>query len=239
MTTTTLFAIPWSGASASVYFKWRKLLRGHVRFVPLELAGRGTRMREPLYADWHAATADVARLMGDSGIDGPWAVFGHSLGGLLGYEAVRRLVDEGRAPPVHLFVSGSNPPTWTPTQAPLHEVVDDLAFLERIFPLGGTPLGLLQDPDLRSLFAPVIRNDYRLFETYRWTPPERALTCPVTVLGGALDPLATPENLAGWRALTTGPCDTVIFPGGNHFFLEPALHEVVAIVQTALGSPSA
>ena len=234
---TTLLCIPWSGASATVYIKWRRLLPEQVRLVPIELAGRGTRMNEPLYADWREAISDLARWVEGRGLDGPWALFGHSLGGLLGYELVRRLIDQGHPPPVHLFVSGTNPPSWRPPEPTLHLVHDDSAFLERIFQLGGIPLGLMRDPELRSLFTPIIRNDYRLYETYTWTPPARPLACPITILGGALDTLAAPENLAGWSEITTGPCETVLFTDGTHFFIEQQPREVVDVVQRALRSP--
>jgi surfactin synthase thioesterase subunit len=45
-----LFCLPYSGASAMVYVRWRRALPDWLR-CPLELPGRGRRMDEPLQSD--------------------------------------------------------------------------------------------------------------------------------------------------------------------------------------------
>ena len=76
-----LFCLPHSGASASVYARWRRVLPDWLQVCPLELPGRGRRMDEPLQRDIKALAAQLADEISRD-LDGPYALFGHSLGGL-------------------------------------------------------------------------------------------------------------------------------------------------------------
>ncbi|MGV7927253.1 thioesterase II family protein, partial [Mycobacterium kansasii] len=42
-----LFCLPYSGASAMIYARWRRLVPSWLEVVPVELPGRGRRMDEP------------------------------------------------------------------------------------------------------------------------------------------------------------------------------------------------
>lgn len=89
--------------------------------------------------------------------------------------------------------------------------------------LGGTSGEVLDDPGLRSLVLGIVRNDYRLIETYRpdVRPP---LDCPIHVLTGADDPELDRERVreeaGGWADLTTARTEVRTFPG-DHFYLTP------------------
>ena len=47
MTTLNLLCLPYSGASAMVYSRWRRKLPAWLQVRPVELPGRGARMAEP------------------------------------------------------------------------------------------------------------------------------------------------------------------------------------------------
>ena len=55
-----LFCLPYSGASAMVYVRWRRVLPDWLQVCPLELPGRGMRMDEPLQRDIGALAAQLA-----------------------------------------------------------------------------------------------------------------------------------------------------------------------------------
>ncbi|MBF3164486.1 thioesterase, partial [Pseudomonas aeruginosa] len=46
-----LFCLPYSGASAMTYSRWRRKLPAWLAVRPVELPGRGARMAEPLQTD--------------------------------------------------------------------------------------------------------------------------------------------------------------------------------------------
>ncbi len=90
MTKLTLLCLPYSGASAMVYSRWRRQLPPWLHLQPVELPGRGARYDEPLQTDMRALALQLAREHKPS-LHGPYALFGHSLGGVAGLRNGPRL----------------------------------------------------------------------------------------------------------------------------------------------------
>lgn len=61
MTTVQLFCLPYSGASAMVYSRWRRALPEWLSVQPVELPGRGARLGEPLQTDMQALARQLVR----------------------------------------------------------------------------------------------------------------------------------------------------------------------------------
>ncbi|MFV0275949.1 MAG: thioesterase II family protein [Parahaliea sp.] len=106
-----LFCLPYSGASAAVYYQWQRKLPLWLKVCPVELPGRGMRMNEPLQTDMAELVGQLAKMLRGRLDAQPYAVFGHSLGGILAFELVRRLVAMNAPAPITLIVSGASAPT--------------------------------------------------------------------------------------------------------------------------------
>jgi medium-chain acyl-[acyl-carrier-protein] hydrolase len=172
-------------------------------------------------------------------MDRPFAFYGHSMGALIGYELARRLREEGRPGPSHLFVSGCRAPQLEDTRDPTYDL-PDAEFIEELRRLGGTPAEVLDNAELLHLMLPLLRADFTLVQTYRYAegPP---LVCPLTAVGGLEDEEVTPEHLAPWRELTSGASSLHMLPG-DHFFLHTSqalLLEIVARQLANLGDGGA
>ena len=76
----------------------------------MELPGRGQRISEPLLSDIHKIVDD-AFLQIKAHINIPYAIYGHSLGTLLGFLLVKRILNENLQQPLHLFFSGRGGPS--------------------------------------------------------------------------------------------------------------------------------
>ena len=214
-----LFCLPYAGGSAAgVYRDWRRALPAGIDVVPVELPGRGTRLGELPYTRVESLLTDVLRAVLPR-LDLPFALFGHSLGAILAFEAARRLEHAHDARPERLLVSGYEAPDLD--RAPERDhLLPDEQFRERIRRLGGTPPEVLADTGLMDLLLPVLRADLAAAAGYAFRPGA-PLSCPVTVFGGLDDPEARPSRLEGWRRQTTGPCAIRLLPG-DHFFLHSA-----------------
>jgi surfactin synthase thioesterase subunit len=212
----TLFCLPHAGGSALVYRHWQALLPAGVRVVPLELPGHGSRLREPLLDSAPALAEDLAASVRAAG-PGRYAIFGHSLGAVLGHELARALTASGYPPPDALLVAGRNGPAEALSHRPVHALPDHalVAALER---LGGMPQVVLDQPGLLRAYLPVLRNDLRIVETYRYRPAAPA-GFPISVFGGRRDPLTDPSALLGWSRETTAAFTLTLLPAG-HFFLD-------------------
>jgi surfactin synthase thioesterase subunit len=237
-----LVCFPHAGGSAAFYRPWHGGLPDQVELHAVQYPGRGERRTAPLVDDVRTMAGhivdDLAPLL-----DRPLALFGHSMGAFIAYEAAR-LLDERGEPPVQLFVSGQIAPR-TPDDArddaaPARRRAftaadaDDEELVRHLERLGGTETELLADPEMRQIFLPYIRNDFRMLQSYRpaVSPP---LTVPITALTGADDPMATPALAARWRDLTSSHFALEVFPGG-HFFLVPEQTAVLDLVVGRLGA---
>jgi len=200
-----------------MYRGWGDVPLGGFEVVPIHLPGREARMAErpvdrigPLVA----TLADSLRPQLEVGC--PFALFGHSMGGLIAFELARELRRRDAPLPVHLFASGARAPQMPDRYPPTHGL-GDREFLRALRRWGGLPQTLLDHDELMGLLLPTMRADLRLVETYRYGE-ELPLTCPITAYGGRNDPMVDREEVMGWTHQTVGPFSAQFFAGG-HFFL--------------------
>jgi len=222
-----LFCFPYAGGSAASYREWSDALAGHVDVVAIEYPGRGARRREQLLT---RITGMVDALLPDitSAIDGPFAVFGHSMGSLVIYELLRRLLANG-VQPVCVVMSGCKPPSIREAGPNLHELPDD-EFIEELRKLDGTPEEVLADAELMSIAFPILRADFEAVANYS-EQGKLELSCPVFAYGGMEDPNVAIEELERWSEITRASCTIRAFPG-NHFFLHSQRQALLQVVAT-------
>lgn len=227
-----LFCLPYAGGAAGVFHGWPAAAPAALQVCAVELPGRGRRLAEPPYL----SLAPLVRALADAlepALDRPYALFGHSMGGLLAFELVRVLRRRGKPLPVRLFVSAIASP-GTPSGRPSVHVAGDADIRAELRELGGTPPELLDDDELMTLMLPVLRADFSVVETYEYRD-EPPLPVPITVFGATADPVARPAVLAGWRRQSSRETRTRIFPG-DHFFLHRMVPELVGEIVADLGS---
>jgi surfactin synthase thioesterase subunit len=220
VTVINLLCLPYSGASAMVYSRWRRALPAWLQVRPVELPGRGARMAEALQEQ---------RLTTST----PYALLGHSLGALLAFELAHELQALGCQPPLALFACGTAAPTrredydgrrW-------REPKSDTELIDELRELQGTPEQVLANDELMSLTLPILRADFLLCGTYAYRQ-RPALRCPLHVLGGE-DDRASDEQLRAWQHETQGSFSLQVFPGG-HFFIPDHEPGVLAALTSAL-----
>jgi len=164
-------------------------------------------------------------------MDRPFAFYGHSMGATVGYELARRLREEGRAEPSHLFVSGCRAPQMAETRE-ITYTLPDPEFIEELRRLNGTPQEVLDHAELLQLILPLLRADFAAIQTYTYVEGPR-LECQLTAVGGRDDVEVTREHLAPWGELTTGAFSLQIIPG-DHFFLHASQNMLLEIIARQL-----
>lgn len=226
-----LICFPHAGGSASAFRSWRAVLPSHVELQAMQYPGRESRFGEPMID----RMPDLVRLLTDElmtgGLRGPYVLLGHSMGAAVAYEVALELRRRGHPGPELLVPCARQSPV-DPRRGEVHRGGDDVLLAE-LRRLGGTPPEVLADPDLRRAVLKVVRNDYRLSETYSPRPAE-PLDCPILALVGDDDPECSAADGAGWSAVTTGLTTVSVFTG-DHFFLNPRRRDVVAAVLSRLG----
>lgn len=223
-----LFCLPHAGAAASVYRAWPEHLDARVQVHGVQLPGRENRFAETPHVD-PVAVADAI----SAAADRPYALFGHSMGARLAFEVTRHLRAAGAPLPLVLLVSASFPPHLHES-GPLAGIsyADDATMLAQLVDSGALPAEVAVDPDLRELFAPMIRGDFRWLDTYEFRP-QPPLPVPIVALAATDDPLLPAEIMDGWRQHTGADFALHTFAGG-HFYLHERPQAPLALIQQTL-----
>jgi medium-chain acyl-[acyl-carrier-protein] hydrolase len=228
-----LLCLPNAGGGASQFFAWARLLPPEVELCPIQLPGRENRLREAPLHQMDALLGQLADALAGY-LNGPFAIFGHSLGGLIGFELARTLRRRYGLRPAHLFISSRRPPHLPPQFAPIHRLPDEMFLDELSRRYNGIPDLVRQDPEMLSLYLPILRADVTVLETHSWVA-EQPLDCPISVFGGRDDTSVPVKDLAAWAVHSTKPVEPKLFPGG-HFYHQTARQELLAEISSALAT---
>lgn len=230
-----LFCLPYAGGSASVYNIWKDLLNRCIHLQPVELAGKGRRITEPLYESAEAAADDVIKIIKSELMDAPYVFYGHSLGALIGYIAAQKLREMRYPGPAHMFFSGRGAiHIRRDDKEPYHTLPED-EFRTKIIGLGGTPPNFFDIPELMEILIPILKRDFKISWEYSHPPEIKPLNCDITVLTGKEEDL-TQEQLDGWKLHTKHNCFFHSFEGGHFFLNQPGAREtIMTIINETLG----
>ena len=224
-----LFCLPYAGGSKLIYTNWQKHLNPSIKFEPIELKGRGKRGDENFYESFNEAIDDLFLRIKEKITHNKYAIFGHSLGGLLTYELYYKICDEHLPQPKHLFFSGNVAPSVRELKE-LHKLPDN-QFMKEIIDLGGTPEEVLKNEELRSLVLPILRSDIKLNENYVYKERKEKIACDVTVLNGKEEDISL-EKLLEWK----NHCVSfkIHMVEGNHFFINSDIENIMQIINFEL-----
>ncbi|MFI7157353.1 thioesterase domain-containing protein [Micromonospora chalcea] len=223
-----LFCLPYAGAGASAFRRWASEFGESVDVTPVQLPGRENRITE----DPRFSVAEVADAIA-SRADRPYAIYGHSMGGRLGFDVVRELRRTGRPLPLRLYVGGARAPhVRTPGPFDGLSRASDDELLRRLGEGGGLPAELLDHPELVELLLPLLRADFGRVDDYRHVPGE-PLPVPIVAFAGRTDRAVTRDQNAAWAEHTAAGFTLHELDGG-HFFLHDRLPELAALIRADL-----
>jgi medium-chain acyl-[acyl-carrier-protein] hydrolase len=225
-----LFCFPYAGGSAQVFADWFQSLPDNVEVVAVQYPGRGSRFVEPLIGSCEDMVATLATEIMPF-VDKPFAFFGHSNGGLVSFELARKLQQHGVTHQLHHFISAKRAINLPARKAPMHSLPDD-EFLRELEDLGGTPPEILAQKELMELFMPILRSDFSLSETFKYSG-ESKLVCNATLLYGEKDEDIPEEDVMAWQARIEQPVKAQKFPG-DHFFINSDKKEVLELLNHQL-----
>lgn len=226
-----IFCFSYAGGSASTFLKWRSG-RKDMKYIPVELAGRGNRYQEELYTDLHQAVRDLYESIKDQIESASYAFFGHSMGALIIYELAHYIIDKGGKAPVYLFLSGKEAPN---KKNPLLHVTDlpDISFQLKMTQLGGIPSEIFENKSLADIFLPILKSDLKIVEEYSYKEHKNKLSCDFMVFYGDYDLIVDSKDVDDWKLHTTGKCNFKSFEEG-HFFLNDNWNELISIINRTL-----
>lgn len=194
--------------------------------IPLELPGRGKRLREPLPKDFSQAAEDLFRQIKQNLSTVPFILYGHSMGAYMALRASNLLEKEGRLP-VALVVSGNAGPGLPGSEKKRRHLMPREEFKEELGKIGGVPPEFLENDDLFNFFEPVLRADFEIAEEHglEEEPPTGA---PIFALMGSEEKNA--GKISNWSRFTRSDFRSEILSGG-HFFIQKHPRRIASVIR--------
>ncbi|MFD9320330.1 thioesterase II family protein [Streptomyces sp. NPDC060053] len=226
----TLVCLPHAGGAPTFFRDWPELMSPEVDVLAVCYPGRQDRFHElPVTRMAEMAEAVATALVPLA--DRPLAVFGHSMGAAVGYEAAQLLRARHGIELSYLFVSAMVPPHRLRRRS--RHLLSDAGLVAELLAQGGTDAEVLADDELRAVVMPAVRADYRLIDTYRHDAGAEPLDTPVVAYHGRQDPAVGEAAVREWRRYARGTAEARSFPGG-HFYLREARRTLTADLRERL-----
>lgn len=226
-----MFCFPYAGSSAEPFKKWSKYLKD-VEVIPFELSGRGSRMQEDLNNNFEEIVEDVLeRFQVQIKSSDKYALFGHSMGGLIVFELLHK-IDKLKLPrPKAVFISGCTCPSRRSNQR--KHLLPDEEFYQEVKNLGGMDSYFFENKDLLNMFGPIIRSDYKNTENYEKNNNYSVLDIDLFIMYGSEDTATRGPKVQDWKIETKGKCNFKEFEG-EHFFIKEQEKEVIEYINSML-----
>ena len=225
-----LIVLPFAGGNKYSFSLLKKKMAMY-EMITLEYSGRGTRSDEPLSNDIDLVVDDVySQIIKCVEPDEDYVIYGHSMGGLLAYLVGVKIQDSNFTAPRCIIVSGRYSPAVC-KNTNIH-LLPSSAFWREIIALEGTPQGIANEPQIQSFFEPVLRNDFKMVETYI-SEDLTILNFPIYVLYGKNEAIHNLQDFYRWKELSSEKVSFYEFEGG-HFFIINKLNEVANLLLSIL-----
>ncbi|HWP41860.1 MAG TPA: thioesterase II family protein [Blastocatellia bacterium] len=210
-----LFCFPYAGGGSAIFRSWINSLPDTVEVGLVQLPGREHRISEPPFTQVGPLVEALSIALRPH-LDKEFAFFGHSMGAIVSFELARWLRSSQSICPARLFVSGRAAPQVPDGSPPTYNLPEADLLIE-VRRLNGTPREVLENRELMRLVLPILRADFELVQTYRYSagPP---LDCSITAFGGLQDKEISREDLEAWREQTNDSFSLHMLPG-DHFFI--------------------
>jgi medium-chain acyl-[acyl-carrier-protein] hydrolase len=226
-----LFCVPSAGGDSWLFQEWGGHLPGEVEVCLVRLPGRGSRITEQPFTRLRPLVSALAEAL-QGYLEIPFALFGHSMGGLVVFELARYLRRHSHVSPTHLFVAACRAPQLPRLDSPIHHLPDSL-FAAELARRYGPGRNILQNRELMRLVLPMVRADFSLCETYVYMA-EAPLDCPISVFGGTRDQMIDLLSLEAWRLQTCASFSLRLL-AGNHFFVTSSRLALLRALSEDLG----
>lgn len=211
----TILAFPFAGGNRFSYRELAENLPADLTFHAFDYPGHGSRFKERPLEDLHAVTDDALTQVLPY-LKPPYILFGHSMGAQVAFLLMHRILAQGLPAPRRLIVTGRKAPEHWVREEHIHALPKE-AFFAKVEALGGLPPAFLANPELRDLFEPILRADFKAIELFPTSRGPYPVNLPIISITGSEEPISD-EEVQHWQHETTKPLVAHRIEG-DHFFL--------------------
>ncbi|MFF8499040.1 thioesterase II family protein [Streptomyces anulatus] len=218
-----IVCFPHAGSGRLYYSQWQHAFDATIDLRIVQYPLREQRTLTPMPSSIGALAADVFAEF-EEVFRGPYAIWGHSMGSVIGYEVSKLCQERLSNPPMAFFSSGAAAPCRVGFTR-VKDLDTPEGFRSVLLRYGGAAAQYVHDPDFLRHFAPAIKADLRLLSGYRDTAFQQ-LRCPVVVMLGRSDTVTAEQ----WEHYTAHPLEVHEYDGG-HFFLDEHRASMVSLME--------
>jgi len=231
MEKTELICLPFAGGNRYSYRLYNEAASPSLKMIPLEYPGRGSRLDAAFITDIDCLVEDLYQQARSVMSFQRYAIYGHSMGGLLACLLARKMIENNEVPPLHVFITGTIGPAAVSRMNSKRHLLGKEEFIKELRRLKGIPEEILDNKEMFYFLEPIIRADFRICDeyVYKEQPP---LHIPFTVITGTEEEMKT-EDIQLWQKETEHIIDFRQIPG-YHFFIFDHPAVVMGIISDKL-----
>ncbi|GAB3525909.1 thioesterase II family protein [Photobacterium alginatilyticum] len=215
--------LPYAGGSASIYQDWVSQLPPEVEAILVQLPGRANRFSEALISQMDKLVPELGNALLELP-PRPYIIFGHSMGGRIGYQLLEFFKEKEQPLPMHFIASGCKAPHQIRHKSGSY-LLPEKEFIQEIERLNATPHEILENKELLNICINILRADFEVAD-YQTEHPENKYDIPFTLLFGLLDEEVSLDDIEEWRLHFNGKINVKLFNGG-HFFINSHTDKVI------------
>ena len=208
-----IFLLSYAGGSSLSYISWKPYF---VNSVPetLDYKGHGLRQNEKPDNSVEEMAVDIADQIARISENERFAIFGHSMGGLVAWHAAWVLLSKYRMKPERLCLSACPSPMDFSIKLPQNsdEILDRLVDSAHIRP------DIMESDYFRKKIFPIIKHDYAVVSQQKRSEIIKRISIPLYVFFGLQDELVEEKAIRKWEQFTSKECKFFPFEGTHFYF---------------------
>ena len=221
MSKTKLLLVPFAGGCSYNFKSIFKLLSENFDCICFDSHGHGINAHLPFNTSFQQEKTEYINFIKNNTNDEDYVAWGYSFGGIITFEALRDLQNEGYPLPKKLFLSGVKPPAEfvTPDTKPMSDQ-DLLPFL--------LSMNENQDPESGLKYVGDIRPALEICSDYKFQNAETKLKVDTCIMTADRD-VVTQDGVDNWVHYIDGNVTFGHFKG-KHFFYRQDTDNVVNFI---------
>jgi surfactin synthase thioesterase subunit len=233
MSVTNLFFLPFAGGSKYSYRVFENNKPDSINIIPLEYPGRGSRINMPLVTDMKDLVDDLYAQVNPILGKAPYAIYGHSMGGVAAYLLARKIIRNHPNKPAHLFITGTTGPSCLERAKIQRHLLSKPDFILELKNLEGVPEEILENDELLKYFEPILRADFKATDTFVYESDE-PLDIHFTVITGTKEKMEH-EDILLWQNESSFTVEFIKMEGG-HFFIFNHSEAILKVIQQKINN---
>lgn len=224
-----VFCIHHAGGMSYAYKEFRKKNDFFIQYIPLDLSGHGRSMNKPLFTKIEEMVDDVYEKLVPLIEGGEYVLLGHSMGGWVAYELVKKIQKSGLHSPCMLVISANVPPALYRDNVDINSGDEEIR--RALIAQGGAMKEALENDAINEVFFPIIKADYQAINNYAASKvAEETVNCNVLTFVGR-DDCINKEYVKEWRNFTKFDFRFIELEG-DHFAIYQNVDRVDQIIRS-------